>query len=746
MIKEAYGVMLVDPKTQKVRLFGDALMDLSKAMENMPPAEKTAKLFSIFGKIGGRAVAAIMANNDALDEMRVKVRDNVGFAAAFVEKLMDSLYGSFEKMKSAVQNLGTSLGKALAPAIGKLFTDITRWANKLEKQPGLLKEWGEYALETGKNILYVAFALKAMGAVLSISALGFHLWEGADKVWIRHGDRISELAGRFKDLAVVIGKNVWKALLKLSTLDLVKVFNSATGAIKSTATAIYTKLVAALSTATTGTWTLNSAFTALKVNMLAAFTRIGAAWSSLWAIITGTAAAGVASVLVLLSSVVAAALSVGYALYKAFKYFMDKDTIAKEDAYFAKMKQDYEDLAQTMQNNPLSVADASSSYKKVVSDMVRRRKTQEEINTYLSEQQSILETSISSTKALLKQTGMEKSDRALILESLQMQEARLKGIKGLVAAIPTPKLFDSLPSEDGLKRWEDYYSDLKKLREKYDRDLTQRKEDDADAAAMDYIKRLSGVSPAMAGAALVKRKISLSVEREEALAEFKFLEAEAKKIVDDELFDKLGMGEDAKKAQEERVQAVIDKLKRLDDALRDVGKSQRELQRSRSLNDINESAIASIQSSRGETLRQRAFSEQMKNDPAKAIETAATRMAQIQKALVKAQEERLAAEIKAKDGTEESIRFAELRADEEQALYKELYGAQDDFAAAKEAMSSPSNKLEEMSIGFWGSQNPLEMLGGGTVKVEQKMLAEAQSQTKLLGEIKTKLAPYGHFY
>jgi hypothetical protein len=151
-------------------------------------------------------------------------------------------------------------------------------------------------------------------------------------------------------------------------------------------------------------------------------------------------------------------------------------------------------------------------------------------------------------------------------------------------------------------------------------------------------------------------------------------------------------------------------------------------------------SMRSIQAERAKTLEERRFS---KMQPDIAQQYVKANLALVEAAGTKAERdfERLNALAKKDPSYKGQLEAAgQVLLDKQ----KELYMWQDRAAGLQE--KSVNDTLAEKSIGFWGSQNPLEMLGGGTVKVDQKLLAESIKQTKSLANIEKNLAPYGHFY
>jgi len=165
--------------------------------------------------------------------------------------------------------------------------------------------------------------------------------------------------------------------------------------------------------------------------------------------------------------------------------------------------------------------------------------------------------------------------------------------------------------------------------------------------------------------------------------------------------------------------------------------------------DLREAMVKSFQdmvAARQATMGDRAFQKQLKEAPKAAEAFAQQQLALADKnakAAGAAYLKAIAAAEKDPTKKEEAEKLFAALTQAQEGVYK----WQDNLVAAGEALQGSFTALAEKSIGFWGSQNPLEMLGGGAVKVDQKLLVEAVAQTKVLGSIDGKLSKlYGHFY
>lgn len=118
------GVNVYDSEG-KMRGMNDILSDLNSSMEGMTDAEKTNIISKIFRKTDLSAVNALLANTgETWDELQGKIEDSTGAAEDMAETQLDNLNGQLTILKSALSELGISVGQILMPAVKKIVEAI----------------------------------------------------------------------------------------------------------------------------------------------------------------------------------------------------------------------------------------------------------------------------------------------------------------------------------------------------------------------------------------------------------------------------------------------------------------------------------------------------------------------------------------------------------------------------------------------------------------------------------------------
>jgi len=472
----------------------------------------------------------------------------------------------------------------------------------------------------------------------------------------------------------------------------------------------------------------------------------------MWAILQGAAAASIGAILLLVGSVIAALLSVGYFLVKLYSWVMGDKEI-KEAKNALKDLEAYAKKARaSLSDSDNAYVPRTGQYAAELENMKRRKKTQEEINTYLSDQVSIQKRLIREGEwaALLhKEDALYVQNvndglainRGRLAQILSLQQEVTKEAAAIVAAM------DQAAFDESYGKWVTYYEGLQKLQDSYMKGMAKEARDEANQMALDVIGRQTEVSPSAALNTIQARKDMFVKEREALIEELYKMGLEAEAIrVDPNTGIPLGIDEDEIKKREDLFDRLLEKLKEVDKALGDLGKAQNKAISTQStLVARNEAHITGIQESRAETMRHRAFSDQVKNDPSRAINVAQQRLMNLTEQRIAATRARVAAEEAALDATQASADIAKLRLEEEAKLYGMVYGAADELSAAKEALAGSATTLDAMSIGFRGGNNPLEMLGATSVRSDQRMLTETINQSKTLREIATNTAKAAGF-
>jgi len=155
------------------RDLGDIMIDIGRAMANMPAPDRLAfakDLFDIRGM--GAALKLMKAEFPELAD----AIDNAAGAAERAAKLMDSgLGGAFRRMTSALEGIQIAFGEALNPQFLQdgemLFPRLNRALDTVTGLTGKLIEWMEANREVVRTIAIVTMSVFGLGAVLLASGL-----------------------------------------------------------------------------------------------------------------------------------------------------------------------------------------------------------------------------------------------------------------------------------------------------------------------------------------------------------------------------------------------------------------------------------------------------------------------------------------------------------------------------------------------------------------------------------------------
>lgn len=110
-----------------LRKVNDVLLDLGRALADMPNAEKLATIKTLFGQYGLTGVSLTASNFEQLNE----AIDNAnGTAAATAQSMDEGLGGAIRITQSAIEGAAIALGNSLTPALTDLAAKIQTVAEK----------------------------------------------------------------------------------------------------------------------------------------------------------------------------------------------------------------------------------------------------------------------------------------------------------------------------------------------------------------------------------------------------------------------------------------------------------------------------------------------------------------------------------------------------------------------------------------------------------------------------------------
>lgn len=107
--------------------FGDIMEKISKGVEMLPSTDRSKAIGAIFGIRGQRAANAIMNDLEGYRNLLDQIQNNsAGFAKSIVDKRMNTLAGSIDKVSSAWENLKVAFTEQIAPALMPILNTISQ--------------------------------------------------------------------------------------------------------------------------------------------------------------------------------------------------------------------------------------------------------------------------------------------------------------------------------------------------------------------------------------------------------------------------------------------------------------------------------------------------------------------------------------------------------------------------------------------------------------------------------------------
>lgn len=107
--------------------FGDIMEKISKGVENLPSIDRGKAIGAIFGVRGQRAANAIMNDLKGYRNLLDQIQNNsAGFAKDIVDKRMNTLAGSIDKVSSAWENLKVAFTEQIGPALMPILNTISQ--------------------------------------------------------------------------------------------------------------------------------------------------------------------------------------------------------------------------------------------------------------------------------------------------------------------------------------------------------------------------------------------------------------------------------------------------------------------------------------------------------------------------------------------------------------------------------------------------------------------------------------------
>lgn len=107
--------------------FGDILEKISNRIELLPSIDRNKAIGAIFGVRGQRAANAIMNDLEGYRNLLDQIQNNsAGFAKSIVDKRMNTLAGSIDKVSSAWENLKVAFTEQIGPVLMPILNTLSQ--------------------------------------------------------------------------------------------------------------------------------------------------------------------------------------------------------------------------------------------------------------------------------------------------------------------------------------------------------------------------------------------------------------------------------------------------------------------------------------------------------------------------------------------------------------------------------------------------------------------------------------------
>jgi len=100
----------------------------------------TTEMFKLFGLEAAPAISALLEKTDGIRELGDALENSVGASAVMASQKLDTLSGSTDLLKSALEGVAITIGKALAPYVRAFVEWMTAMVPVVMKLGGALKE------------------------------------------------------------------------------------------------------------------------------------------------------------------------------------------------------------------------------------------------------------------------------------------------------------------------------------------------------------------------------------------------------------------------------------------------------------------------------------------------------------------------------------------------------------------------------------------------------------------------------
>lgn len=171
-LKKIFDINNVD-MAGNLRPLVSIMDDIGKSIENLPTAEKVAKLNEAFGLLGITSASVLSRTAGSTADLANELRNVSGVADRTARDMDAGLGGAFRIIWSAVEGLQIALGKALSGSIQRVTDTMTALISKAT-------EWVGANEDTVTSLAAVTIAVAALGSTMiglgiaaKVTAIGF---------------------------------------------------------------------------------------------------------------------------------------------------------------------------------------------------------------------------------------------------------------------------------------------------------------------------------------------------------------------------------------------------------------------------------------------------------------------------------------------------------------------------------------------------------------------------------------------
>lgn len=155
-----------------MRPLNDTFNDLNGILSGMTQGQQTEVLNEIFNKVDLKSVNALLANSgDRFNELSGYIDNSAGAAQNMADTMQENLTGQLTKLKSALEEAGISIGKALLPTLKKavkFVNNLTDAFNNLsDEQKQQVVKYGLIAAAIGPVLLIISKLVGAVGTIVA---------------------------------------------------------------------------------------------------------------------------------------------------------------------------------------------------------------------------------------------------------------------------------------------------------------------------------------------------------------------------------------------------------------------------------------------------------------------------------------------------------------------------------------------------------------------------------------------------